>query len=199
MDLARRKKRLATLMSDAESCDECKTMPGHPRALGPGNGSVEARCLVIATAPGATGAATTGIPLQGDRAGSAFEQLMAAAGIGREQLYITNAVLCTPTTKAGAGRRPRLDELRNCSQFVGGLIVALDPVLVVTLGSTSLRGLETLAPHGLTLRKNVGRPVRWMARWLLPLYHPGPRAMIHRTWGEQKRDYALWKSLMLGE
>lgn len=195
--LSREKKlrRLTTLREEAATCARCTHMPGRPTTLSDQNGPVEARCLVVGTAPGGEGELLSK-PLSGDHAGTAFERLLDQAGLERSQLFITNAVLCTPRTNEGRGRRPRLDELRNCSHYLSGLIVLLDPVLIVTLGSTALRSLEMLAPHEMRLQNDVGRPARWMARWLLPLYHPGPRAMIHRTWGEQKRDYALWKSLL---
>jgi len=191
-----RQKRLAQLIDDSRECTACATMPGEPRALGEANGDVDARCLVVATAPGPRGAERTGIPLHGDRAGTSFERLLEHAGLRREHLFISNAVLCAPTDGEGRARKAREDELRNCSKHLSGLIVALDPKLVVTLGATALRALQQLAPHDVELAQDVGRPLRWMARWLLPLYHPGPRAMIHRSWAEQKRDYKLWKSLM---
>ncbi|HJL49161.1 MAG TPA: uracil-DNA glycosylase family protein, partial [Polyangiaceae bacterium LLY-WYZ-15_(1-7)] len=165
-DPTERRRKLATLFAEAEACTACSRMPGHPKTLGPQNGSVEARCLVIATAPGVEGSAATGVPLRGDRAGTNFERLLASAGVRRERLFITNALLCPPRTEAGRSRRPRREELRNCSRFVSGLIVQLAPALVVTLGSTALAALEQLAPHGLTLARDAGRPIR-TARLLL--------------------------------
>ena len=90
----------------------------------------------------------------------------------------------------------RVAEIQRCSTYLSGLMVTLDPALVVTLGTTALRAVAELAPHGLDLATHAGGVHRWMGRWLLPLYHPGPRAMIHRSWSEQRRDYATWRSLM---
>ncbi len=39
---------------------------------------------------------------------------------------------------------------------------------------------------------------RWYRRFLLPLYHPGARAMIQRPWARQREDYALLASLLYG-
>ena len=113
----------------------------------------------------------------------------------RDQLYVTNAVLCTPR-RSGRARKVRVAEIERCSGYLSGLVVMLDPALVVTLGATALRAVSVLAPHGLDLARDVGTIHRWMGRWLLPLYHPGPRAMIHRPWAAQRRDYATWRSLM---
>lgn len=171
-------------------------MRGKPVAFAPGNGDVDARCLVIATAPGDEGTVLTGVPLQGDHAGDNFEKLIAAAGMRRESLYITDALLCPLTDESGRARRPLAGEIRRCARFISSLVVTLDPKLVVTLGTTALRALHALAPHEVVLSRDVGRPVRWMARWLLPLYHPGPRAMIHRSWAQQLHDYARWRALL---
>lgn len=172
-------------------------MAGRPKTVGDPSGSLEERCLVVATAPGPTKAkgAAEPIPLDGDHTGDAFSRLLNDADLRRDQLYVTNAVLCPPR-RGGRARKVRAGEIANCSRFLSGLMVVLDPVLVVTLGTTALRAVSQLAPHGLALHRDVGGVHRWMGRWLLPLYHPGPRAMIHRPWAAQRRDYATWRSLM---
>ena len=171
-------------------------MPGRPLGLGDPSASLEARCLVVATAPGPTKNGEGAVPLTGDHTGEAFARLLDDADLKREQLYITNAVLCPPR-RDGQSRKVRAAEIAACSRFLSGLMVVLDPALVVTLGTTALRAVGALAPHRLRLADDVGGVHRWMGRWLLPLYHPGPRAMIHRSWAAQRRDYATWRSLMV--
>lgn len=183
--------KLDVIVEDARACTRCPTMHGRPRVLGPECGPETARCLVLAEAPGPRGAAQTGVPLHGDRSGDSFETLLAEAGIDRRDLFVSNAVLCSPD-----GRPPSKAEVGTCSHFVRALIETLDPAIVVTLGATALASTEHLAPHGLTLRWDVGDVKRWFGRFLLPLYHPGPRAMIQRPWARQREDYALWASLL---
>ncbi len=197
LDLAQRRQRLEVLQGEARACEACPGMAGRPRTMGDPSATLEERCLVVATAPGPTKAGTTQspVPLDGDHTGDAFSRLLADADLPRDQLYVTNAVLCPPR-KAGRSRKVRAAEIANCSRYLSGLMVVLDPVLVVTLGTTALRAVAELAPHRLSLGRDVGGVHRWMGRWLLPLYHPGPRAMIHRPWAAQRRDYATWRSLM---
>jgi uracil-DNA glycosylase family 4 len=191
-------RKLDLLFDDIGDCHRCAGMPGRPKTLGPWSGDPASRCLVIATAPGAhkVDPEAEQKPLTGDRAGEAFHKLLEGASLKRSSFFLTNAVLCTPRTKSGRGRRPRLEEIRNCNRYLSRLVTYLDPALIVTLGTTALSALSELAPHDLSLSADCGRPTRWMARWLLPLYHPGPRAMIHRSWADQQRDYALWRSLL---
>jgi uracil-DNA glycosylase len=66
----------------------------------------------------------------------------------------------------------------------------------VTLGATALEAAEGIAPHGLTLKWDVGDVHRWNGRFLLPLYHPGARSTIQRPWAHQRRDFALLASLL---
>ncbi len=188
--------RLATIISDAKSCTRCATMHGRPRVLSEANGRDTARCLVVAEAPGFHGAASTGVPLKGDRTGDAFEKLLAASAISRDELFITNAVLCSPKNDAGEGRKPSKAEVKRCTHFVEALIDCLDPAIVVSLGATALASLAVIAPHGLTLKWDVGDVHRWHERFVLPLYHPGARSTIQRPWADQMRDWKLLRTLL---
>ena len=171
-------------------------MQGHPRVLGPESGSADSRCLVIAEAPGPRGAAQTGVPLRGDRTGDTFDQLLAEADIRRRDLFISNAVLCAPLDAEGAGRSPFKSEIETCTHFFRSLVACLDPAIVVTLGATALESADRIEPHGLMLRWDAGDIKRWYGRFLLPLYHPGPRSTILRPWSQQRRDFALLASLL---
>lgn len=182
---------MAELAKEARSCTACPSMPGCPSAYGPTHGSLGARCLVIGEAPGKHGAWKTGVPFSGDRTGDSFEALLAGAEITREQLFITNAVLCAPPEK-GPGKA----EVERCSRHLSRLISILDPTLVVTLGQTALTATQFVAPHGLVLRWSAGEPHRWLGRFLLPLYHPGARSRIKRSLAEQQRDWKLIGELL---
>jgi uracil-DNA glycosylase len=97
--------------------------------------------------------------------------------------------LCNPRDYEGRNRPPSGDEVANCSQHLIRLIDILDPRWVITLGAVALAAAELVEPHGCHLRTHVGRTVRWLGRTLVPLYHPGPRALIHRPLRRQLSDY----------
>jgi uracil-DNA glycosylase family 4 len=152
--------------------------------------------MFIAEAPGRLGADSSEIPLHGDKAGANFEELLEYAGINRSQIFVTNAVLCNPKDEAGNNATPSRVELSNCTDFLKRQIELINPQIIVTLGSTALLALNSIAGHNLSLRDHVRTIRRWQGRLLVPLYHPGQRAMIHRTLAQQQRDYRFLRRLM---
>src|SRR3712207_6403845 len=106
--------RLAQIVS---GCRLCPRMEGRARVLGRKNGGLFARVLFVGEAPGRLGADRTGMPLSGDRSGNTFERLLRAARLTREEVFITNAVLCNPRDEKGRNARPMKSELNNCSNF----------------------------------------------------------------------------------
>lgn len=179
----------SALVTAACTCHRCPRMEGRTRVLGSANGPLCAPILFVAEAPGRLGADRCGTPLSGDRTGQTFDALLAASGIRRDEIFITNAVLCNPRDDAGRNDTPTRAELRNCGSHLARLIEILGPEVVVTLGVTALNALDLLARHGLILRRDVGRPAWWFGRRLVPLYHPGPRALIRRPFAAQCADY----------
>lgn len=167
-------------------------MAGRRRVLSRLNGDPAAPCLVIAEAPGRLGAERTGVPLASDQTGRTFRKLCAEAGVPAQALFITNAVLCNPRAPDGRNRGPRAAELANCRAHLAATVDVIQPALVVTLGRVALAALDALQPHGLRLRDSVGRPTPWNGRLLLPLYHPGPQALLHRSFAAQLDDYRRW-------
>jgi DNA polymerase len=107
-------------------------------------------------------------------------------------------VLCNPLTAAGTNRLPSTSELATCRQHLRATLAILRPRLVVTLGATALASLGAIAPHGLTLRLHVAQAVPWQGGLLLPLYHPGARACVHRPADQQLQDYVVWADLLRG-
>ncbi|MGN6362027.1 MAG: uracil-DNA glycosylase family protein [Thermomicrobiales bacterium] len=140
------------------------------------NGRPGALVFFVGEAPGRFGGERTGVPLSGDQSGRNFTALLAAAGLRRQDVFITNAVLCNPRDERGRNRPPARAELAACGEFLARQLAAIDAPLVVPLGAVALAALGALAPHGLRLRDAVGRPRAWQGRLLMPLYHPGPRA-----------------------
>ncbi|MCS6800812.1 MAG: uracil-DNA glycosylase family protein [Chloroflexota bacterium] len=158
------------------------------RVFSAANGSAGAAVLFVAEAPGRLGAERTGVPLFGDRTGRAFRQLLLAAGLSDEEVFVTNAVLCNP--RQGEKNRPPMRwELANCRDHLRRALDAVDPLVVAALGGVALRALAAIQPHSATLQ-TVGQPVPWFGRWLIPLYHPGPRAQLRRSFDQQREDFA---------
>jgi uracil-DNA glycosylase family 4 len=134
---------------------------------------VESKVLFVAEAPGRLGADRTGVPLFGDRTGDNFEALLGNIGWRREQVFITNAVLCNPKQDDGNNDTPTAEEIAKCSAYLEMVITLVNPDVIVTLGVTALDALNLLSPHGIELREGVAQLVPWRGTRLFPLYHPG--------------------------
>jgi uracil-DNA glycosylase family 4 len=164
-------------------------MEGRRRVFGPGNGALDAAVLFVAEAPGRLGGDRSGVPLTSDQTGRNFTALLAEARLARADVFVTNAVLCNPRTAGGNNRAPAAGELANCRDHLARTLDLVAAPLVVALGAVALRALGAIEPHRLTLRADVGRPVAWRDRTLVALYHPGPRARIHRVEALQRADF----------
>lgn len=181
--------RFDALAESARYCTLCPRMCERTRVLSSANGSLKARVMFIAEAPGRLGADRTGIPLHGDRSGDNFESLIANIGWSRDDLFVTNAVLCNPRAESGNNGTPTQAEVENCATYLRMTIELVAPDVVVTLGATALRSIDLIAPHGLALRDAVAQAVPWAGRLLFPLYHTGSRALIHRGLSKQRSDF----------
>ena len=179
----------ACLVDEARACRACPRMEGRTRLLSPANGSLHPRVCFVAEAPGRLGGDRTAVPLCGDQSGRNFERLLAESGLDRSSVFVTNAVLCNPRDDIGRNAPPTTAEIRNCAGFLTATLDLLQPPYVVTLGAVALRALSLIEPHGVTLSANVGDVIPWHGRWLIPLYHPGPRAQLHRDFAEQAEDF----------
>ena len=179
-------------MSEAAECTRCPAMCERAAVLSELNGPLTARILFIGEAPGRKGADRTRTPFSGDQSGKNFDRYLAAAGLTRQQIFITSAALCNPRAESGANRRPTIRELKNCSEFLTRVIEILDPAVIVTLGSVALEALKRVHYHELTLKNDAARIHDWNGRLLVPIYHPSPQVLAsHRRENEQLKDYAV--------
>ncbi|NOJ40562.1 uracil-DNA glycosylase [Bradyrhizobium sp. WSM 1791] len=159
------------------------------RILGRSSGDLSALMMFVGEAPGRLGADDTAIPFHGDKAGENFEKLIAQVGISRYDFFITNAVLCNPKDENGNNATPTKREVANCSGFLRRQIAIIQPRIVVTLGNQALQALKYIEDHSCELSADVRTAKPWHGRILIPLYHPGQRALLHRSFLNQLADY----------
>lgn len=178
------------LAAEATACVICERMRERLAVLSPLNGSINPGVMFIAEAPGRNGADRTRIPFHGDKSGETFESLLASIHLTRQEIFITNSVMCSPRKPSGANDKPTKTEIRNCSSFLRRQIELINPPVIATLGAVALEALKLVEPHGFTLREQAARILSWNGRLLVPLYHPSPQVIITvRNLEEQKRDY----------
>jgi uracil-DNA glycosylase family 4 len=177
------------LLNSVTYCDLCERLCNKKKVLSKYNGNLESKVLFIAEAPGRLGAECTGIPLCGDKTGENFELLLSSIGWSRDDVFITNAILCNPQDESGNNSTPTKDEIENCSFYLEMVIRLVRPEVVVTLGSKALQAIKVLCKHDYLLNKAAGQCFDWNGRKLFPLYHMGPRALIHRPFANQRTDF----------
>lgn len=179
------------LASEAASCTVCPGMSGRSAVLSRLNGSLSASVLFIAEAPGRQGADRTRKPFYGDKSGENFERFLESVGLTRNEIFITNTVLCSPRSETGANRRPLASEIGNCRGFLRRMVALLNPGVVVTLGAVALDATRALEQHEIKLRSGVGMVHEWNRRLLVPLYHPSPQVIAAtRDFKQQMGDFA---------
>jgi len=183
----------ALLVDRVQRCRACPRMEGRRRVLGEGNGSLRPVVMLVGTAPGRHGAERTGVPFSGDRSGEALDQLLRRAGLDREDVFITNAVLCNPQDARGRNDEPTAAELRACRAHLAETIAVVDPPLVVALGRTAHAALARIA-RAPRWGEALGTAHPWNGRRLAATYHPGPR-----VWNQPLRRATLlaqWDALL---
>jgi uracil-DNA glycosylase len=165
------------LCGDAARCDLCPQMADKVPVLSILNGTLKPRVMFIAEAPGRQGGDRTRRPFYGDKSGANFQTLLDSIGLKREEIFITNSVLCSPRGPTDANRKPRRSEISNCSGFLRRTIELIDAPVIATLGSVALEALKSIEPHEMVLKTHAGTVHTWQGRHLIPLYHPSPQVV----------------------
>jgi uracil-DNA glycosylase len=182
---------LTELAGLVRTCRRCPSMAGRRRVFGPANGPPHAAVLLVGEAPGRLGADRTGVPFHGDASGRRLELLLAASGWSRDELFITNAVLCNPRAADGRNRPPSAVELSNCRGHLAATLSLVRPRLVVALGRRAAVALGALVPHTLA-RAQPGALQAWPhphAPWIAWVLHPSPLTQTHRSLALQQADW----------
>ncbi len=183
------KREFERLTQQAAHCTTCPNMVHQTAVLGPANGSIDAKILFVAEAPGRFGGARTGIPFSGDKSGDNFEALIAHIGLTRKDIFVTNAVLCNPLAN-GNNRRPTGKEIGNCSPYLQSVLELMRPRVVITLGGVGLEAVNRILGTRYKLAEAIGKAQNTEHFTLLPLYHPSPRVInTRRSLSLQKRDF----------
>jgi DNA polymerase len=138
------------LEARVNACTRCPLHAGRIRTVF-GVGNRKADWLVIGEAPGAE-EDRRGEPFVG-RAGKLLDNMLAATGREREQVYIANVVKCRPPEN----RDPRAEEAASCAPYLDRQIGLLRPKVILAVGRVAAqRLLDAEVPVG-RLRGTVHR------------------------------------------
>lgn len=179
-------KNLAEIAALVSKCKNCPLY--HSRILAvPGEGPENANVMFIGEGPGFH-ENQQGRPFVG-QAGKFLDELLSAAGLRRETVFITNVVKCRPP----GNRDPQPEELEACSKFLDRQIEIINPEMIVTLGRFSMAKffgqVKISQIHG-NMRK-IGQ------RYIVAMYHPA--AALHQPALKNTllSDFAKLKNYMI--
>jgi DNA polymerase len=129
---------LAGLRRAVQSCRGCDLYKGATQGV-MGEGPPRARLMLVGEQPGDR-EDREGHPFVGP-AGRLLDRALVAAGIAREQIFVTNAVKHFKWRRGGGKRRlhekPTLNEARACRPWLEAEAGLLRPAAVVALGATA--------------------------------------------------------------
>lgn len=164
--LAREAADLATLKASLERFEGCPLKAGATNTVF-ADGNPKARIMLIGEAPGRD-EDRIGRPFVG-RAGQLLDRMLAAIGLDRTSVYITNVVNWRPPNN----REPTPEEVATLKPFLRRHIALVAPEILVLLGGVAVRHvLET--SDGIMRRRGRWTEYRLENRALptLPLFHP---------------------------
>ncbi len=127
-------------------CQRCKLGKQGRKQIVFGTGDPHAELMFIGEGPGADEDAQ-GLPFVG-RAGQLLNNMIAAMGLKREQVYIANIVKCRPP----GNRTPERDECETCSPFLMRQIDVIRPKVIVALGATAAKNLLSVNDSMVSMR-----------------------------------------------
>jgi uracil-DNA glycosylase len=155
----------ATLAEANRPCVACPELAAARQHVVVGDVPVSGRprFALVGEAPGAT-EDDTGRPFVG-RSGALLDQLLAEAGLSRQEAAVLNIVKCRPP----ANRTPKAPEVARCSGWLRRQLELLDPPVVVALGLSAAKWF--LGPRTV-LAQVRARPHEIGGRAVWATYHP---------------------------
>ena len=159
---------LAQVAQEVSVCQKCTLYHSRKKAV-PGEGPAKCEIMFIGEGPGFY-ENEQGRPFVG-AAGKFLDELLAQAGLKREDVWITNIVKCRPP----GNRDPLPEEVAACDEYLERQIQAVDPSIIITLGRHSMGkympGAKITAVHG-QMRKMGDR-------YVIAMFHPA--AALHQA------------------
>ena len=159
--------RAESLYERVRTCTGCALASTRLNSV-PGEGPLNAEVLFIGEAPGAN-EDKQGRPFVG-QAGQFLEELLAAGGLKRAEVYICNVLKCRPP----GNRDPAPDEIAACNDYLEEQVALVDPLVIVTLGRISM---GKFFPQQ-SISRIHGTCKQVDGRFVVPMYHPA--AALHQ-------------------
>lgn len=153
---------LDQLRAEVAQCRRCPLCEGRTQTVF-GAGNPEARVLIVGEAPGKN-EDLRGEPFVG-AAGKYLSELLAIAGLTREEVFIANVLKCRPPSN----RDPRPEEIQACTPYLREQTRTIDPEYIVTLGNFSTKFILKTEVGITRLHGTLQQAGRFK---VFPIFHP---------------------------
>jgi DNA polymerase len=147
--------------------------------------------MFVGEAPGAE-EDRQGLPFVG-RAGKLLNELLEEVGMRREDVFITNVLLCRPP----GNRDPLPAEIESCRPYLETKVDLIAPRVIATLGNFATK-LLTGNPAGITRVRGTPQEhvLGGRALHLLPLFHPAAGLRTPAMADSLREDFAQLPELL---
>lgn len=132
MIIVNKQKAIDTLNNRMKVCTACLLAATRNHVL-VGEGDLDARLMLVSLSPGAMENSENKMFI--GPSGKILDKLFQAAGIHRESVFMTNLIKCM----LPKNRRPKMDEIQACSQFLDEEIAIINPEVIIPLGFYATR------------------------------------------------------------
>jgi len=177
------------LKQEYSTCTKCPALCQSRSQVVFGSGNPKAEVILIGEAPGAN-EDKQGIPFCG-MSGQVLNELLNAVGLSREDIFITNTILCRPQDN----RNPAKDEVENCRDRLDKLIQIMQPKVIVTIGNFATERI--LGKKGITSLR--GKIFENAGRKIVPVIHPANYLYSGRNpemFAQMKKDFETIASVI---
>jgi uracil-DNA glycosylase len=165
--LSQKNRQFSELSYRIRNCTRCGLCNERTNAV-TGEGSLNARVFFIGEAPGRN-EDITGRPFCG-AAGKILDLGLEAAGMKRQEVFITSVVKCRPPKN----RNPKPEEMESCRPFLDSQLRIINPAIIVLLGNFGLRQFF----EGMSITESRGKLLQKEGRSFFPIFHPA--AIIYK-------------------
>jgi uracil-DNA glycosylase len=183
---------MESLRREYVGCKKCFRLCQNRTQVVFGEGSQNAEILFIGEAPGAT-EDRIGKPFCG-MSGKVLDELLLGIALRREDVFITNTILCRPPNNAN----PLKEEVANCRERLDRLIQIIQPKVIVTIGNFATKRIlgktAIKSIHGKIFSLKFGEKVMSV----VPVIHPANFLYSGRNrdlWAEMLRDFETIRNL----
>ena len=177
---------LDEIRAQVEGCRKCPLDDGRTQTVF-GVGNPEARVMIIGEAPGKN-EDLQGEPFVG-AAGKYLNELLAVAGLVREDVFIANVLKCRPP----GNRDPRPEEIELCTPYLREQTRTIDPEFLVTLGNFSTKFILKTDIGITRLHGTVQRAGKFK---VFPIFHPAAALYDGSKRAALENDFATLGELL---